>query len=221
MTTVATFPAPEDAHLFRAFLEAQGIEGFVLDEYFVQLFWYYSNTLGGVRVVVDDGDEEDAMAVYQEYMLALREGPYPLHPVRGWPIVLLVSLLAGIPLMIFGRKREPDPMEPLKCDPRFRGLAGFVVAAISAALSNFVILTRFYIARNSDGDFSGGMALSLNLTLVVATGAGMALALFALLITGFSVLEGTGGRPRIRMFHIFSLLLVIPAGYLLVRTFMR
>ena len=105
MTTIATFPTPEDAHLFRAFLEAQGIQGFLLDENFVQLFWYYSNAIGGVRVVVDESDEEDAATAYQEYVAALGAGPYPLNPVRGWPLVLLLSLVAGIPLLIFGRRR--------------------------------------------------------------------------------------------------------------------
>jgi hypothetical protein len=34
MTTIASFPTPEDAHLFRAFLESRGIEGVLLDEHF-------------------------------------------------------------------------------------------------------------------------------------------------------------------------------------------
>ena len=104
MITIATFPTPEDAHLFRAFLGSQGIEGFVLDEYFVQLFWYYSNTIGGVRVLVNEADEDEAMMAHQTYMAALRVGPYPLNPVRAWPIVLLISLLAGAPFMLFGRR---------------------------------------------------------------------------------------------------------------------
>lgn len=103
MTTIATFTTPEDAHLFRAWLEAQGIEGFLLDEYFVQLFWNYSNTLGGVRVAVDDSDAEAAINAHETYMSALRAGPYPLHPVRAWPIVLLMSLFLGAPFILFGR----------------------------------------------------------------------------------------------------------------------
>lgn len=104
MTTIATFTAPEDAHLFRTFLESRGVEGFIFDENFVQLFWHYSNAIGGVRVVVEPEDAEDAAAVHQEYMESLRNGPYPERPVRAWPIMVLLSLAVGAPFLLFGRK---------------------------------------------------------------------------------------------------------------------
>lgn len=104
MTTIAAFTLPEEAHLFRTFLESRGIEGFVFDENMVQLFWHYSNAIGGVRVAVDDDDVEDAFTFYQEYMAALREGPCPAQPVRIWPAVALLSLLVGVPLLLFGRR---------------------------------------------------------------------------------------------------------------------
>jgi hypothetical protein len=103
MTTVATFPTPEDAHLCRMFLESHGIHGVLLDEHVVQLFWNYSNAVGGVRLVVEDEDGDEAAKVYQEYMAALRSGPYPLQPIRAWPAVALLSLLVGAPLILFGR----------------------------------------------------------------------------------------------------------------------
>lgn len=104
MTTIATFTVPEEAHLFRTFLESRGIEGFVLDENFVQLFWHYSNAIGGVRLTVDDEDAEDAAAAYHEYITALGTGPYPERPVRVWPAVALISLIIGAPLLLFGRR---------------------------------------------------------------------------------------------------------------------
>ena len=104
MTTIATFTTPEDAHLFRAYLGSQGIDATLNDEHFVQLFWYYSNTIGGVRVIVDDSDADEATEAYSTYMEALRDGPYPLNPVRAWPVVILVSLLVGAPFILFGRK---------------------------------------------------------------------------------------------------------------------
>ena len=112
MITIATFTTPEDAHLFRAFLGAQGIEGFLLDEHVVQLFWHYSNTIGGVRMVVAEEDEAAAKQAYEDYMAALREGPYPLQPVRGWPVVILFSLLLGTPLLLFGRRALRETPEP-------------------------------------------------------------------------------------------------------------
>lgn len=106
MTTVATFTVPEDAHLFRTFLESRGIEGFVLDENVIQLFWHYSNAIGGVRLVVHDDDREAAETVCQEYMQALRSGPYPEQPVKAWPVVALISLFIGVPLLLFGRRER-------------------------------------------------------------------------------------------------------------------
>ena len=104
MTTIASFPTPEDAHLFRAFLESRGIEGVLLDEHFVQLFWHYSNAVGGVRVAVAEDDEREAVELYREYMESLRQGECPVAPVRGWPLVEVVSLVFGMPLLILGRK---------------------------------------------------------------------------------------------------------------------
>ena len=77
----------------------------------MQLFWYYSNTIGGVRVVVEDDDADEASNIFATYMASLRDGPYPLNPVRGWPIVIVLSLLLGVPIMLFGR-RTANPAEP-------------------------------------------------------------------------------------------------------------
>jgi hypothetical protein len=69
-------------------------------------FWHYSNAIGGVRLAVEDIDIEDASTAYQEYMAALREGPYPEEPVRIWPAVALLSLCFGLPLLLLGRHRK-------------------------------------------------------------------------------------------------------------------
>lgn len=106
MKTIAAFTTPEDAHLFRAFLGSQGIDAELRDEHTVQLFWNYSNIIGGVRVEVGDADVEEAGRAYLSYMAALREGPYPLNPVRAWPLVVILSLLLGIPMMMFGRHKD-------------------------------------------------------------------------------------------------------------------
>ena len=103
MITVATFTTPDEAHLFRTFLESMGIEGFILDEHVAQLFWHYSNAIGGVRVVVNEEDAEEANIAHREYMAALRNGPYPISPPRFWPVVILLSLVFGGPFLIFGR----------------------------------------------------------------------------------------------------------------------
>ena len=92
--------------MFRAFLGSHGIEGFVQDEYICQLYWLYTNAVGGIRVQVNDEDEEDTGALYHEYMESLRAGPYPVATVRAWPIVALVTLAIGMPMMIFGRRKS-------------------------------------------------------------------------------------------------------------------
>jgi Putative prokaryotic signal transducing protein len=104
MITLATFQLAEDAHLFRSYLESQGIQGFLENENISQLFWQYSAASGGVRMTVAEEDLEAAALLYQEYMAGLRAGPDTVRPVRAWPLVLLLSMVVGYPLMIFGRR---------------------------------------------------------------------------------------------------------------------
>lgn len=104
METVASFNRGEDAHLFRSFLASQGIEAYVFDEYVPQLFWHYTQAIGGVRVAVTDEDLEAAKEFHAEYQAALRNGPPVIEEVRAWPIVLLVSIAMGLPMILFGRK---------------------------------------------------------------------------------------------------------------------
>jgi hypothetical protein len=103
MITIATFTLPEDAHLFRMFLESRDVPAVLLDEHFAQLFWHYSNAIGGVRVAVEESDAEAAAALHGEYMASLRTGPYPVKPPRLWPVVALLSLAVGAPFLLFGR----------------------------------------------------------------------------------------------------------------------
>jgi len=63
MITVGTFSKPEEANLLRSRLEAAGIPAFVRDELTVQMYWLYSNALGGVRVVVPDHHVEAAREI--------------------------------------------------------------------------------------------------------------------------------------------------------------
>ncbi|TDU71297.1 putative signal transducing protein [Prosthecobacter fusiformis] len=66
MITFATFSKPEEAHLLRMRLEAAGIPAFVQDENTVQMYWLYSNAIGGVRVQIAGEDLEAA----QEFLAA-------------------------------------------------------------------------------------------------------------------------------------------------------
>lgn len=105
MWTIARLDAPEDAYLFKAFLDARGVDATVLDEHVAQLFWHYRAATGGVRVVIHDEDDlsaaEDAR---QEYFQSINAHPSVTSEVRWWPVVLLLSWMIGGPFLLFGRR---------------------------------------------------------------------------------------------------------------------
>jgi hypothetical protein len=106
MRTIARFDAPEDAYLFRSFLSSRGIETSVLDEYVTQWFWTHRQAFGGTRVVLmDEEDLIPACEAGEEYFAALKAKPAMTTEVRGWPVVALLSLMAGVPMPIFGRRK--------------------------------------------------------------------------------------------------------------------
>lgn len=105
MKTIARFDAPEDAYLMRAFLGSRGVETAVLDEHISQLFWHYRQLTGGTRLVLlNDEDLEEALEISEEYFSAINAQPSQVTEIRGWPVVLLLSWSAGLPLPIFGRR---------------------------------------------------------------------------------------------------------------------
>ena len=106
MILLGRFDSPEEAHLMRSFLASRGIGSTVLDEYVAQLFWHYRYATGGVRLVLDDPDDlEDAEAACQEYFAELKSQVRTEEPARGWPLVLVLSLLVGAPFLLFGRRQ--------------------------------------------------------------------------------------------------------------------
>lgn len=105
MKTIAWFDAPEDAYLFRAFLDARGVNATVLDENVAQLFWHYRAATGGVRVVIHDEDDLSAAEeARREYFATINAKPSVTSEVRWWPVVLLLSWVVGGPLLLFGRR---------------------------------------------------------------------------------------------------------------------
>ena len=104
MKTIARFQVPEDAYLLRGYLQSRGIGAHVFDEHVVQLFWHYSNAIGGVRVVVGEEDEAEATALCREYMQALKAEPVLVSYVKPWPLILMMALLIGPPALVFGKR---------------------------------------------------------------------------------------------------------------------
>lgn len=76
----------------------------MLDEHFTQIFWTYSDAIGGVRVVVADAQATEAVEAYREYLDALLQSPRQVTVARAWPMVLLLCGALGIPALIFGRR---------------------------------------------------------------------------------------------------------------------
>ena len=60
MITVASFTKAEDAYLLRSRLQAAGIPAFIQNEYISQMYWLYTNAVGGVTVEIDESDREAA-----------------------------------------------------------------------------------------------------------------------------------------------------------------
>lgn len=105
MKTIARFDAPEDAYLFRSFLDSRGVDSSVLDEHVAQLFWQYRAATGGVRVVIHDEDDLTAAEeARHEYFATINAKPSVTREVRWWPVVLLLSWVVGGPLLLFGRR---------------------------------------------------------------------------------------------------------------------
>ncbi len=111
METITTFHKGEDAYLFRAFLESQGIRAHVFDEYVLQMQWLYTAAIGGVRVVVDAEDLERAAELLKAYEETVTASPQVVGEVKVWPAALLVSFIIGVPFFLLGRK-IPEAWRP-------------------------------------------------------------------------------------------------------------
>ena len=56
-----------DAFILRSMLEASGIPAFLPDENTCQVDWMYINAIGGIRVQIPEGCEEDAKVVLEQF----------------------------------------------------------------------------------------------------------------------------------------------------------
>lgn len=64
--TVATFTYPSEMVAIRGRLESDGIECYVKDELTVQIYNFYSNAIGGIRLEVRRSDYEKARQILEE-----------------------------------------------------------------------------------------------------------------------------------------------------------
>lgn len=65
LVTIATYSLPHEAHVARASLEATGIYVFIANEHTIGVQWFYSNALGGVRLMVKEKDAATALTILE------------------------------------------------------------------------------------------------------------------------------------------------------------
>lgn len=63
LVTIATFSHPTEAHILKGRLEAEGIPCFLGDEHIIAAQPLYSVAVGGVKLRVTEGDEQEARAM--------------------------------------------------------------------------------------------------------------------------------------------------------------
>ncbi len=72
---IMAFTYPHEAHLAQLYLNSEGIETMLKDEFTVQVYGFYSNAIGGVKLMVNENEYEQALAL-------LQSGGYVVnHPV--------------------------------------------------------------------------------------------------------------------------------------------
>ncbi|WP_426415105.1 DUF2007 domain-containing protein [Aestuariirhabdus sp. LZHN29] len=66
LVTIASYSFPYEAQIARSRLQAQGVDAYVADEHTINMQWFYSDALGGVKVQVTPADVERARSILAE-----------------------------------------------------------------------------------------------------------------------------------------------------------
>jgi hypothetical protein len=66
LVTVRRYRDLTEAFLGRSLLESAGIPAWIADEHLVRMNWFLSNSLGGMRLQVDESDEAAALEILEE-----------------------------------------------------------------------------------------------------------------------------------------------------------
>jgi len=98
---------PTEAHLIQGYLASEGIESILKDELTTQVNNFYSNALGGVKVMVSEDDYESALQI-------LEKGGY-LHPEKPQKVEVVLRTNATNTKQCpfchsenIGKKKSPD-----------------------------------------------------------------------------------------------------------------
>lgn len=109
--------------------------------------------------------------------------------------------------------------EPARAD--YRGLVPFVFSALCAAVSLYALLGWWHLAGKDLTDYSGGTAFSMNIVPLLAEWVGMALAFPAAGLLVISVCMKERKEPLFSTFHVISMVLLLPAAFLILHTLDR
>ncbi|MDO6705516.1 DUF2007 domain-containing protein [Photobacterium sp. 1_MG-2023] len=116
MKVVARFSFPHEAHIAKASLEAAGIESVIADEHTINAQWLYSDAIGGVRLMVTEPDQQEAIAILAtDFSTAVEQGTALSDEIRcphcgdhhykpftkGKRPAFVVFLLLGFPLFYY------------------------------------------------------------------------------------------------------------------------
>jgi len=82
--TIKNYSLPHEAHLAKTYLENEGIEVFLKDELTTQIYNFYSNAIGGVKLQVRPENELRAKQI-------LGQNVYELNPTQPNPIVAKIN----------------------------------------------------------------------------------------------------------------------------------
>ncbi len=116
MPVLSSYTKLEDAHLAVSLLQGNGVEAWLRDEATANLYWLYSNAIGGVKVEVAEQDLDRAREILQLPKVedpgddALLRCPYcDSQDVRLREMNLVAALaLIFLNLILPGRSRTAD-----------------------------------------------------------------------------------------------------------------
>ena len=74
LITIATFSQAIEAHVSKTKLQSEGIECFIADENIVNMNWFYSNAVGGVKLQVKEADVKRSIEILRQKPISVDFG---------------------------------------------------------------------------------------------------------------------------------------------------
>jgi hypothetical protein len=143
LVTIGTFGSAVEANLARNCLQAAGMKAFLADEETVSMAWHLTNALGGIKLQVQDGDAEEALAILAEGttsdLLASSQAGEALSPP---------SDVEQLPEPGVAEADEPEPVPTSREQNADRALRGAVLGLLLLPLQVYVfwVLVKVFVS---------------------------------------------------------------------------